>query len=181
MVNAGEEIDALLSRIALGDRRAFQQLYRRTSPKLFGVALRILRDRALAEEAVQEAYVKIWRGAAGYRSERGSSIGWLISLQRNQAIDILRARQKLNGEHAEIRDIADHAPGPQESAEAADERRRLERCLAELPAERAGAVRGAYVEGWTYVELARHHGVPLNTMRTWLRRSLLRLKKCLAP
>lgn len=183
-MTGGEELEALLARVALGDRAAFRRLYERTAPKLLGVALRILRDRAVAEDAVQEAFVKIWHAADGFRPQRGGALGWLIAVQRNKAIDILRSRRPSTGKAADLdaaRDIPDPRPGPQAAAETADDRRRLEACLGELPAERAAAVCAAYLEGWSYDELARHNGVPLNTMRTWLRRALIRLRECLGP
>lgn len=175
----GESLEELIGRVALGDRDAFRQLYEQATPKLLGVALRILRDRALAEDAVQEALVKIWHAAAGYRSDRGSGMAWLMTIQRNKAIDMLRARPARHAPLEPAESLADPGPGPAAAAEAADERERIARCLAELPADRAAAVRAAYLEGWSYAELAHRHAVPLNTMRTWLRRSLIRLRECL--
>ena len=178
-MSEGDPVAALIARVALGDRAAFGQLYDATAPKLLGVALRILRDRAAAEEAVQEAYVKIWHAAARYRPERGSGFGWLAAIQRNQAIDLLRARPPGERRLDLALELPDPAPGPEAAAVAADERVRLDACIGELPVERARAVRAAYLEGWSYEELARAHGVPLNTMRTWLRRALIRLRACL--
>lgn len=181
-MTSGDDLEALLARVALGDRAAFRRLYERTAPKLLGVALRILRDRAVAEDAVQEAYVKIWHAADSFRPHRGGAMNWLITVQRNKAIDMLRSARLLATRSAgieEARDIADLTPEPHAAAETADDRRRLVSCLGALPPERSAAVRAAYVEGWSYEELARRHGVPLNTMRTWLRRALLRLKECL--
>jgi RNA polymerase sigma-70 factor, ECF subfamily len=174
-----DELDALLARVALGDRAAFRELYGKTAGKLLGVSLRILRDRASAEEAVQEAYVKIWHQAQRYRPDRGSALGWLVAIQRNQAIDMLRAERHSTRTFEAAVDVADDAPGPEAAAVAAGERARIDACLGELPAPRAQAVKAAYLEGWSYDELARAHDVPLNTMRTWLRRALIRLRECL--
>lgn len=174
-----DPIAALLARVARGDQLAFRRLYNVSAPKLLGVAIRILRDRAVAEEALQEAFVKIWLQAGRYQPEHGSGIGWLSTIQRNQAIDLLRAKS-MNDRNLELAtDLPDGAPRPEAAAVASGERARINACLRELPAERAGAVCAAYLEGWSYEELARSHGVPINTMRTWLRRALIRLRQCL--
>lgn len=174
-----EEIETLIARIATGDRRAFRDLYRHVSPKLFGICLRVLNDRAEAEDALQEIFVKIWNGADRYRANGLSPMTWLITVARNHAIDRLRRRRIAQGDMDEAIELADPAPGPEAQVVAAGETARLTACLEELGGERADAVRGAYLTGLTYKELAAHHGVPLNTMRTWLRRSLMKLKECL--
>jgi RNA polymerase sigma-70 factor, ECF subfamily len=173
------EIGQLLSRCALGDRRAFDRLYEVAAPKLYGVGLRILGDRGDAEEAAQEAFVKIWHSAGRYREGRGSAGGWLVAIARNAAIDRLRTRRAPTRDIADMVDLADPGPTPETSAATADDRRRIDRCLGQLPPDRAQAVRAAYVEGHSYDELARRFEVPLNTMRTWLRRALIALRKCL--
>jgi RNA polymerase sigma-70 factor (ECF subfamily) len=176
---AEDELEELLARTGLGDRAAFARLYDLTAAKLLGVALRILGNRADAEEAVQEVYVKLWHVAGRFQAGRGAVMGWLVTLARNQAIDQLRARRAPARDIETLPDLADARPGPEASAEAADTRRQIEGCLAELPADRASAVHAAYVEGYSYEELARRHDVPLNTMRTWLRRALISLRECL--
>jgi RNA polymerase sigma-70 factor, ECF subfamily len=173
------EIAQLLSRCALGDRRAFARLYEVAAPKLYGVGLRILSDRGDAEEAAQEAFVKIWHSAGRYQAGRGSAGGWIVAIARNAAIDRLRTRRAPTRDISDMVDLADPGPTPEASAATADDRRRIDRCLGQLPADRAKAVRAAYVEGHSYEELARHFDVPLNTMRTWLRRALIALRKCL--
>ena len=175
------EIEGLLSRCALGDRAAFRVLYDVAAPKLFGVSLRILANRGDAEDATQEAFVRIWQRAGGFRPDRGSGPGWIVAIARNAAIDRLRLRRAPARDITEMHDLADPGPTPEASAAAADDRRRIEACLGELPEDRARAVRAAYLEGHTYDELARTFSVPLNTMRTWLRRALIALRKCLEP
>lgn len=178
-----EDIETMLARVAIGDRGAFAALYDATSAKLFGVCLRVLRDRVQAEDALQDVYVRIWHRADRYRANGLSPMTWLITVARNLAIDRLRARRSRGGAMAEGGDAVarapDPAPGPEARAVAASERAHLETCMSELPEDRAQAVRRAYLEGDTYAELAGHFGVPLNTMRTWLRRSLLKLRECL--
>lgn len=175
----GGEIEGLIARCALGDRAAFRRLYDVAAPKLFGVGLRILANRGDAEEATQEAFVRIWQRAGGYRPDRGSGPGWIVAIARNAAIDRLRQRRAPMRDIADMVDLADPGPTPEASAAASGERRRIEGCLGALPAGRAEAVRAAYLEGRTYDELARAFDVPLNTMRTWLRRALIALRKCL--
>jgi len=175
------EIEHLLGRCALGDRPAFRTLYDTAAPKLFGVALRILAHRGDAEEATQEAFVRIWQRAGGFRPDRGSGPGWIVAIARNAAIDRLRLRRAPMRDIADMVDLADPGPTPEASAAASDDRRRIEGCLGALPEDRARAVRAAYVEGHTYEELARTFAVPLNTMRTWLRRALIALRACLEP
>ncbi|WP_092430171.1 sigma-70 family RNA polymerase sigma factor [Alloyangia pacifica] len=166
----------------MADRAAFARLYERTSAKLFGVCLRVLQDRAQAEEALQDTYVKVWNNAGKYRVNGYSPMTWLITLARNSAVDrrrrsdVGRAVQPL-----ELDDrLADPAPGPAQQAEARDDAQALALCMDELPPDRAEMVRRAYLEGATYAELATATGVKLNTVRTWLRRSLISLRECLS-
>jgi RNA polymerase sigma-70 factor, ECF subfamily len=173
-----QDIEALIGRVALGDRAAFRALYAATSAKLHGVCLRVLHNEAEAQDVVQDVYVKVWRAADRYAVNGLSPMTWLITIARNAAIDRLRARPREAA--AELpEDAPAPGPSPEASAVAASEARALAGCLDELDPARAEAVRGAYLEGLTYDDLAARHGVPLNTMRTWLRRSLMRLKECL--
>ena len=177
---ARQNIEQLIARTALRDRQAFDQLYRMTSAKLFGTCLRVLKNKADAEEAVQEVFVKIWLKADRYAVTNQSPMTWLIAIARHQSIDRLRARKETTSElDANALDVADDAPSPETSAVASGERRSLNVCLDQLEGSRADAVRSAYLDGQSYTDLAARHKVPLNTMRTWLRRSLMRLKECL--
>jgi RNA polymerase sigma-70 factor (ECF subfamily) len=176
---AEDDIEGLLARCGLGDRAAFARLYAHVGGKLYGVAFRILGNRSDAEEAVQETFIKIWHSAGRFQAGRGSAQGWMVSIARNQAIDALRARKAPTRDIADMPDLADQGPTPEASALGADDRRRIETCLGALPRDRALAVQAAYVEGWSYDDLARRFDVPLNTMRTWLRRALISLRECL--
>lgn len=176
---APDEIGELIAHTALGDRRAFSRLYDRTSAKLFGVCLRILRERMQAEDALQEIYVKVWRNAATFSTGRASGMTWLISIARNQSIDMLRARIPQGEAIDAVTELADERPDPERAAASAQTGARIDACLDELKPERADAVRSAYVEGYSYNELAERHSVPLNTMKTWIRRGLLSLRDCL--
>jgi RNA polymerase sigma-70 factor (ECF subfamily) len=166
--------------VALRDRAALSALYSAVAPKLFAICLRILKDRADAEDALQEVFVKIWQRADRYAATGVNPTGWLSAIARNQAIDIVRARRPaMDTIGDEGLDVADDQPDPEAAAIGSGEGRRIDRCMGELPPERADAVRHAYVDGLSYQELAERYDVPLNTMRTWLRRSLMKLKECL--
>jgi RNA polymerase sigma-70 factor (ECF subfamily) len=173
-------VEALIARIALGDRAAFSDLYDATSAKLFGVCLRILRDRGVAEEVLQEVYMKIWHRADRYRVTGHSPMTWLITVARNAAIDRLRASGPAAEPIEEAGPLTASGPDGETAAVAAGEARRLAECLSELEANRAASVRAVYLEGRSYAEIAERFGVPLNTMKTWLRRSLISLRECLS-
>ncbi|MGR3492804.1 MAG: sigma-70 family RNA polymerase sigma factor [Shimia sp.] len=177
-----EDIEELIARVAMEDRKAFDALYSATSAKLFGICLRVLNDRAAAEEALQEVYVRIWHRADRYRANGYSPMTWLITVTRNHAIDRLRARRAVSGKMAGAvpEDLPAREPGPEALAAHASDMALLKGCLEELDAQKADAVRGAYLQGETYQELSDRLGIPLNTIRTWLRRSLLSLRACMS-
>ena len=173
------EISDLIARVALRDRASFRALYANTSAKLFGVVLRILNNRSEAEDALQDVFIKVWQRADGYRPDVASPMTWLITIARNTAIDRVRARRPGHSDIDDAIDLEDGAMTPEQAAINTSEGNRIEKCLDELKPERADAVRRVYVEGESYGELAERLGAPLNTVRTWLRRSLLTLRECL--
>ena len=150
-----------------------------TSAKLFGVCLNVLKNRAEAEDTLQEVYVRIWHKADSYGVTGHSPMTWLITVARNLSIDRLRARKASGGGLDSALDVADTRPGPEASAIAASDARRIADCLGTLDPDHAGAVKGAYLNGDSYQDLAERYSVPLNTMRTWLRRSLAALRECM--
>lgn len=172
--------DQILS-LAAGDESTLAGIYRLTSAKLFGICLRILRDRAEAEEVLQEVYVTVWRKAASFDPARASPITWLVTIARNKSIDRLRARGGIRRadpiESAET--VRDPGPEPLARLEAADEQHRIQECLEELEPRQALAIRSAFLDGATYGELAERMNVPLGTMKSWIRRGLLKLRACL--
>jgi RNA polymerase sigma-70 factor (ECF subfamily) len=178
-MQAKQYIEDLISRTALGDRKAFRDLYAHTSAKLYAVCLRVLRNRAEADDALQEIYVKIWRNAATFGPSDYSPNTWLIAIARHHAIDLIRARKPQAEDIDEQYDLRSGDPDPENSAIATDQRRQIDGCLDQLDAPKASAVRGAYLDGLSYEELSQKYNVPLNTMRTWLRRSLANLRECL--
>jgi|SRR6185437_5090320 len=168
-----------LQAVADGDRSAFATLYKRTSNKLFGVCMQMLGDRGEAEDALQEVYVSVWRSADTFDATRAAAMTWLITLARNQCIDRLRRHREVPLEDATATRLVDPDPEPPALTETSEERRRLERCLGVLADQQKDAVRAAFFSGATYNQLADHVGVPLATMKSWIRRSLIRLRACL--
>jgi RNA polymerase sigma-70 factor, ECF subfamily len=175
-----DPVASLLSKIAVQDRAAFRDLYAATSAKLFGVLLRMLGERSEAEDALQEVYTRVWLRAGRYDPDRARGMTWLIAISRNLAIDRLRARPDAGiGDEAVMDALPDLGPTVETRMIAAGEARRVADCFATLEADKAAAVQGAYLSGLSYADLAVRHNVPVNTMRTWLRRGLLKLKECL--
>ncbi|MDX5330491.1 MAG: sigma-70 family RNA polymerase sigma factor [Caulobacteraceae bacterium] len=177
-----DDLSNMMSRIADGDRDALRQLYQATSSKLFGVCLRILSDKDESEDVLQEVYVTIWRRADRFDRSRASVMTWLSTIARNRAIDRLRARGPLaHAEQVEELEIADPAPAATALLESAEAAGALQRCLAELDDRTEHAIRTAFFEGVTYEALARRLDAPLGTVKSWIRRGLMKLKGCLEP
>lgn len=169
-----------LARVAQKDTAALKYVYRHTSAKLFGVCLRILNDTSEAEDVLQDVYLAVWRKADQFDPAKASPITWLVSLTRNRAIDRLRAgggRVFVPVDAAE--EAVDPAPSAVQEIETDEDRRRLERCLDALEPRHATAVRTAFFQGLTYDALAKAMGVPLGTLKGWIRRSLISLRACL--
>lgn len=174
-----DPIAALLTRIAAQDRAAFKTIYTAAASKLMGVLLRILGNRAEAEDALQEVFTKVWLRANRFDAEKGRGMTWLIAIARNLAIDRLRSRHDTVDDESAMAAVADTTPRAETRMIALGEVQRINDCFATLEPDRADALRGAYLTGLSYIDLAARHSVPLNTMRTWLRRSLARLKECM--
>ena len=173
-------IEALIAKIALNDRNAFSSLYDATSSKLFSVCLKVLNDQQAAEDALQDTYIKIWNKADRYHTNGMSPMTWIITIARNTSIDRLRTHRNHHNRMDEIAELVDDSNGPESHSIAMSENTRIAHCLEELENQKAEAVCGAYLHGLSYAELAARYSVPLNTVRTWLRRSLLTLKGCLS-
>ncbi len=175
-----DPIAQLLSRIAAQDRVAFRQIYSSASAKLMGVLLRILGNRAEAEDALQEVFTRVWLRANRYEADKGRGMTWLIALARNHAIDRLRSRREIqSGDEDAMNAVIDTTPRAETRLIAVGEVKRINHCFETLETEKAAALRGAYLTGTSYLDLAAQFNVPLNTMRTWLRRSLLKLRECM--
>lgn len=169
-----------LQRTASGDRAAFEEVYRRTSLKLFGVCLRILPVRQEAEEALQEAYISVWRRAGSFDPARGTAMTWLITLTRNRAVDRLRASGRFAAVPIELAgEVADPSPTSEDALVMNEGDQRLAYCLGTLETGDAGLIRTAFFDGSTYAELATRTSTPLGTIKSRIRRALLKLRDCL--
>lgn len=176
-----KELAELIVRVGRDrDREAFGAAYTATSAKLYGIILRILQRRDLADEILQEVYVKIWERAADFDPSRASPITWMATLARNRAIDEVRRATPVSLEDApEVMDVADGGEHPIDRIERREEYRRLLDCLEGLEKERREMVLLAYYRGVSRDELARRFGRPVATVKTWLYRSLAQLRDCL--
>jgi len=174
-------IVAALARIPAGDRAALQTVYRLTSAKLFGVCLRILAERSETEDVLQEVFVTVWRKAADFDPNRASPMTWLIAIARNRAIDRLRAtRQSWRMEPIDnAAEVADGTARADSALENAQDHARLHGCLEGLATNERSALRGAFFDGNTYEDLAERMSVPLGTIKSWIRRAMIKLKSCL--
>jgi RNA polymerase sigma factor (sigma-70 family) len=175
-----DDTGALLQRCAGGDRAAFRLLYDRWGNRLYGIALRITRQATLAADATQDAFVQIWQQAHRFDPSRGGPEAWLIGIVRYRALDIVRRRSReLPGYEAE-EDREDDSPDALARLVSTAEGAALHRCLGALAEDRRRLVVLAFVDGLSHSELAERMSVPLGTVKSWIRRSLLSLRECLA-
>lgn len=178
------ELARLLARVALQDRRAFEQVYRLTSDHLLGLAFGILNRRDRAEDVLQEAFMNVWYGAAGFNPAIATPMTWLINIVRNKAIDKLRsgkaeraATVELDDEALELPDDGTHQP--QQLLEESLLRAHIDGCMAGLAAVQRQAIALAYYRGMVHTEIAEVLGAPLGTVKAWVRRGVDKLKSCL--
>ncbi len=179
------DYEAALQECAAGRRPALEALYRQEGPRLLGVAQRLLRDRAWAEDIVHDAFVKIWNQAGAFDASRGSARGWVYSITRNLALNALRdtAREtEVDDDTAAALDARQAIDDWHDTRDAFDWRAsagRMAPCLEELEPVRRNCVLHAYVEGLTHSEIAQRLGAPLGTVKAWIKRSLQALRECL--
>lgn len=184
------ELSRLLARAGLGDRAAFATLYERTHTHLFAVILRINRDRAQAEDVLQEVYVNVWRSAQSFDAAQSQPLTWLTSVARNRAIDSLRRAQTQpqlesahRGDDAQeenvVDQVADENAGPLELLSRAADARSLARCMQGLSAPQRQSVALAFYDGLSHAEVAERMREPLGTVKSWVRRALQSLKVCI--
>lgn len=173
---------ALLARCGLGDRQALAELYKFTSAKLFGVALRILRREDWAEEVLQDSFLNIWSHAADYAAHKSQPMTWMTNIVRNRAFDWLRRprHEETRGDYDVIAEnVRDESAGPLEQLVSSREARALAHCLRQLDAQQRQTIVLAFNHGLSHSELASHLKQPLGTVKTWVRRGLAQLKGCL--
>lgn len=169
------EVSAAIVRCAAGDKSALRLIYDLEAARMVGVAIRILRRRDLAEEATHDAFMRIWRSARSYDPSRGSARAWLYTIVRNQALTILRDERRFGPE-----DPADNElPQPDQALQRLPESSALRQCLQQLEAGRRNAIVLAYVHGFSHGELAGRLGMPLGTIKSWIRRGLASLQECM--
>jgi RNA polymerase sigma factor (sigma-70 family) len=169
------QLAAALARCAGGDRAALKVIYDIEAARMVGVARRMLRRQDLAEEAVQDAFLRVWRAARSFDAQKGAARTWLYAILRNCAFTILRDE----GRFAEDEKSDDAAPAAQSAVTRLPESSALRRCLEQLDAQRRTVVVLAYVHGLSHGELAGKLGVPLGTVKSWVRRSLISLQECM--
>jgi RNA polymerase sigma-70 factor (ECF subfamily) len=162
----------LLTRVADRDREAFEELYHRYIRSVFGLALRRLRDRQRAEDAVQETFTSIWRSAGSYKPERGAAAPWLYAVARNAIVDRFRSQPDATGE---VPDLVSADPGPSELAESSYVSWRVHRAIESLPQREREVVELAYWSGMSQSEVAEYLHIPLGTVKTRTRSALARL------
>ena len=177
-----EQLLLLLRQSARGNQAAFHRLYELSSPRLYAVALRIMRQSDLADEVLQETYVKIWYNARDYISERGSVLTWMVSILRYRAIDRLRKmKREIVTDSADDKQesISDDKPGPLELINAAVDAKLLHGCLEDLGDKQKHSIALAFFEGLTHEQLSSKLKAPLGTVKSWIRRGLVALRKCI--
>ncbi len=174
------ELRRLLAGIARGEADRLADLYDRTSPKLYGLILRIQRDRSLAEDVLQDVYMRIWQAAGSYKPEAGPPMPWLVTIARHRAIDSVRRRSEVQGPEPESgEDWVARLIDPHDGAAALMDREALLACLGRLEPAHRDCVVLAYCEGFSREELALRFDRPVNTIKTWLHRALAGLRTCL--
>jgi len=180
-VTGADPLAGLLAACANRDQAAFSRLYQASSAKLYGVALRILRREDWAEEVLQECYVSIWAHAPDYRPALAAPMTWMTSIVRNRCLDWLRRPRPevADPDGAILESVESENPGPLAQLEQAKDAQALARCLKGLEARQRQAIALAFYDGLSHSELASHLREPLGTVKTWVRRGLLRLKDCL--
>jgi RNA polymerase sigma factor (sigma-70 family) len=175
----------LLARTGNGDTKAFRDIYERSSPKLFGFALRILHKREIAEDVLQDSFAAIWHGARDYRPHLSAPMTWMATIVRNKAFDVLRSADhavEIDGndfDSAVLRALEDPGATPPEALQLSRDAKALAACMAELDSVHRQVVGMAFFHDLSHSELAQQLAMPIGTVKTWIRRSLERLRTCL--
>lgn len=184
MLTAETDLATLLSRVALGDRLAFEQLYKRTCAHLLGVAVRVLHNTDQAEEVLQESFMNVWHNASSYSPSVAQPMTWLINITRNKAIDALRSGKSETSRTQPLDDDALQVAGdallePQQWLDRSLTQAHMDVCMSSLSAAQRQALALAYYRGLAHPEIAEALAVPLGTAKAWVRRGLDKFKSCL--
>lgn len=169
-----DDLLPLLCSTAQGDKHAFANLYQQTSGKLFAITLNMLTNRAHAEEVLQEAFIKIWHNASEYNSSKGTVISWMISIVRYRSLDALRYHKVRKEQSLADDDINEH-----DIEVSYAENTKLVSCIEQLEPQQKQAIHLAYYKGLSHSELVDHIDTPLGTVKSWIRRGLVQLQRCL--
>ncbi|MET0544382.1 MAG: sigma-70 family RNA polymerase sigma factor [Variovorax sp.] len=187
MTSASHDVElmALIDRVGQRDQAALKLLYEQTSPRLFGLAMRVVRQREWAEDVLQEAFLTIWRVAADYRASLSPPMAWLGLIVRSRALDLMRRhtadRSRITDEFDDVMadTLASDAPTPQDLADASEQAFALHQCLSQLEGRQREVVSLAYLRDLSHGELAEQLKLPLGTVKTWIRRGLEKLRACM--
>lgn len=179
MNNEDTYLNATLGKCALGDQSAFIDLYNATSSKLFALVYRIVKNRDTAEDILQQGYLKIWREAGRFDKDKGRAFTWMLVIMRNKSLDILRQKKRERAKDIIDETVVDKAAGPSENSDQRRMQQTLLTCLNALPANMAQVLRMRYLEGFSGEEIAHSLKISANTVRSWIRRGLQRLKAML--
>ena len=178
----GEELAELLSRCAQGDEEALEVLYRLSSPKLYAVSLALLRNEELAQDVLQDSYVKIWHRAGSYNLARGKAMAWMTSIVRHRALDVLRSTNLQHEQGSGLLDaleVADASQDPELLIDVDASTAALMECMDQLKEEQKRCIMMAYYYGYSHDELSRSLNKPLGTVKAWIRRGIKRIRECL--
>jgi RNA polymerase sigma-70 factor (ECF subfamily) len=176
-----QQLQELLRGCAAADQAALQRLYELVSPVLFACLTRILRRKALAEEALQDVFVSIWQRAGQFQSSRGRPMAWMMSIARYRAIDLLRRERLAPVSVPEVPELGEPLRDSDDDAPWLPAPGLLERCLAMLTERQRYCLQLAFVGGNSHEDIARLTGSPLGTVKSWIRRGLQSLRQCLEP
>jgi RNA polymerase sigma-70 factor (ECF subfamily) len=180
LLHASIDLAGLIAATARGDRAAFAELYGRTAAKLLGIVIRIVHDRGIAEDVLQEVYLRVWQNASSYVPQAGRPMTWMISIARNRAIDVVRGRRIVQlAQDEEGLDPLEGVPEARDRESEIIDMSRLRLCLGRLEAVQRRCLLEAYYDGYSREELATRFGKPVNTIKTWLHRSAASLRTCL--
>ena len=179
LISDAEYLKKLLAQCSLGNRRAFETLYRSVAPRLQSVALHCMGRRDLAEEVVQESFVRIWHNASRYEPRLSAPLTWMITITRHQAIDQLRKQRELPLSDVQQDALADESPGADEQLDTARQAKALNQCLEQLEGQQRQTITTAYFHGHSASELAEQLAAPIGSVKSWIRRGMERLRRCL--